>query len=374
MFKSTESGGRKNQSCALACICLLVSPMAAADHPTLGIQQDAAGSITTLSAVTLPEGARTMGLEWQHISNNEISDADLAHYAEEGEEVHSTAAINNLSLNAAWGLTDNLTIGLNLPQVTRTSIREGAHDAAGAGPDEHDAPEHEDSGEHVAVDLPEISQLGDASGLGDLTTYGQYRFVGSDDTRRHASILFGIKAPTGRTDIVSDEGHRFESEHQPGSGSWDALAGMAVTRQWAKVTLDSNILYAFAGDGSQDSNLGDTFNYNIAFSYRLGHPDTHGNGIAHHHDTIPGNTWDIAVEINGEWRDYVTTSGERQGHSGGNLVYLAPSIRFGSSKGWTAYASLGVPVAENLNGIQSDPKFRLFAGVSFDLGGARTSR
>ena len=228
-------------------------------------------------------------------------------------------------------------------------------------------------GEHGAVDVHEISQLGDAGGLGDLTTYVQYRFVGSDDARLHASTLFGLKAPTGKTDIISDEGHRFEPEHQPGSGSWDMITGLAVTRQWTNVTLDSNILYAFAGDGSQDSNLGDTFNYNIALSYRPGHPDNHGNGIAHRHDRSPRNFWDVAVEINGEWRDYVTLAGERQRHSGGNSVYLAPSIRYSSSKGWTAYASLGVPIVENLNGSQSEPKFRLFAGVSFDLGRGRTS-
>jgi len=238
---------------------------------------------------------------------------------------------------------------------------------------EHDASGHEESGEHSAVDVHEISQLGDASGLGDLTTYGQYRFVGSDNTRLHASTLFGLKAPTGRTDIISDEGHRFESEHQPGSGSWDVLAGLAVTHQWTNVTLDSNILYAFAGNGSQDSNLGDTFNYNLALSYRLGHPDNHGNGIAHRHDTNTGNSWDIAVEVNGEWRDYVTIAGERQRHSGGNFVYVAPSVRYSSNKGWTAYASLGIPIVENLNGIQSDPKFRLFAGMSFGLGRTRTS-
>jgi hypothetical protein len=347
--------------------------MAAADHPTLGIQQDAAGSITTLIAVTLPEGARTMGFEWQHISNSEISDADLAHYAEEGEEVHSAATINNVSLNAAWGLTDNLTVGFNLPQVMRTNIREGAHHLADAGHDDHDASGHEEPDEHTEDDVHEISQLGDASGLGDLTTYGQYRFVGAEDTSLHASILLGLKAPTGTTDVTNDEGYRFESEHQPGSGSWDVLAGLAVTRQWTNVTLDSNILYAFAGEGSQDSNLGDVFNFNMALSYRLRHSDNHGDGTAHHHDTNPGNFWDIAVEINGEWRDYVTVIGQRQRHSGGNVVYLAPSVRYNNDKGWTAYASLGVPIVENLNGIQSDPNLRLLVGVSFDLGAKRRS-
>jgi hypothetical protein len=355
----------KQPRCAVACICLFVSSMAAADHPTLGIQQEFAGSIATLSALTLPDDARTMGFELQHISNNEISDADLARYADEGEEVHSTEAIDNLSLNVAWGVSNDLTIGFNLPWVSRANIREGAHHSADV---EHEASADEEPGEHAAGDVHEISRLGDSSGLGDLTTYAQYRFFGGDSARVHASTLLGLKAPTGRTDIISDEGQRFESEHQPGSGSWDVLAGLAFTRQWTGVTLDSNILYAFAGDGSQESNLGDVFNYNIALSYRLGHSKNHGDGTAHHHDVSPGSTWDISVEINGERRDYVTVAGERQTHTGGNFVYLAPSVRYGSNKGWTGYASLGVPIIDHLNGIQSDPKFRVLAGVSFGLG------
>ncbi len=34
---------------------------------------------------------------------------------------------------------------------------------------------------------------------------------------------------------------------------------------------------------------------------------------------------------------------------------------------------LGIPIVENLNGIQSDPKFRLFVGMSVGLGRTRTS-
>ena len=357
---------RKSSSrcCVVGTICFSVTPFAIADHPTLGIQQDAAGSISTLSALTLPEGATILGFETQYISNNEINDADLAHYAEDGEAVHSTEAITNLSLNAAWGLTDDLTVGFNLPHVTRTNIREGAHHFDDAGLDEHETSGHE---EPSVTDIHEISQLGDASGLGDLTVYGQYRFFGASDAPLHTSTLFGIKAPTGKTDIVNGEGHRFESEHQPGSGSWDVLAGLAVTRHWPSVTLDSNILYSFAGDGSQESNLGDVFNYNIAVSYRPGHSDTHAHGVAHHDGSGPGNSWDIALEINGEWRDNVTVVGERQKHTGGNIVFLAPSVRYNSGHGWSAYASLGVPIVENLNGIQSDPNFRTFVGVSFDL-------
>lgn len=353
--------------------CIAISSICVADHPTLGLQQEGAGAITTLTAITLPDGAGVTGFESQYLSNNEISDVDLAHYAEDGEQVHSVASMSNFSLNAAYGLTDNLTIGFNLPYVTRTGVREGAHphdeEADHSDHDEHEADDHLADSGNPAGGIPEIRQLGDSRGIGDLTLYSQYRFVGDWRGRLHASALLGIKTPTGKTSVITDDGIPFEAEHQPGSGSWDLLTGLAVTRQWSKMSLDSNVLYAFAGDGSQDSNLGDVFNYNMALSYRLGHDDS--DGAPGHHHSGPQNSWDIAVELNGEWRDYVTIAEQRQTHTGGNLVYLAPSVRFNNSKGWTAYASLGVPIVEKLNGVQSDPKFRLFIGIAAGLGDAR---
>ena len=339
-------------------IALVIPALADADHPTLGLQQEGAGSITTLTAISLPKGARTLGIENQHVVNNTIDDHDLAHFAADGEEVHSVEGMNNLSLHGAIGVTDRLTLGLNLPYVIRTGIREGEHHGDAAAP--------ADAG-HAPGELPAVVDLGDSRGIGDLTVYGHYRFLGGSERRTHAAFLLGVKAPTGRTDVISNEGARFETEHQPGSGSWDALTGLAFTHQWSKVSLDSNILYGFAGDGAQASNMGDVFNYNLALSYRVEQSHSHDTGH-HHHDTAE-SSWDVALELNGEWRDYVSVAGVRQVHTGGNMVYLAPSVRFNSRKGWAAYASLGIPVLERLNGIQSDPKFRLFVGISVGAGG-----
>lgn len=343
---------------AIAGGALAVPVVSVADHPTLGLQQEGAGAITTLTAITLRRGATTFGIETQYLSNNTIDDADLAHFAELGEEVHSVKGMNNLSLNGAWGISDRLTAGFNLPYVTRTDIREGEH--------HHDEGEAAADADHVPGELPEIVSLGDSSGIGDLALYGQYRFLGDTDGRTHASLLLGLKLPTGRTDVVNDIGERFETEHQPGSGSWDSLTGIAFTRQWPTVSLDTNLLYAFAGDGTAQSNQGDVFNYNLAVSYRVEHLHEHGSG--HQHHDAAGNSWDLALELNGEWRDQVTVAGVRKANTGGNMIYIAPSVRFNSRRGWAAYASLGVPVVEDLNGIQSDPKFRLFVGISAGLG------
>jgi len=357
---------RRTQLHALVagCTTLIVGAGAAADHPTLGIQQDVAAATGTLSAVTMPAGEWSLGFESQYTSNNLISDADLAHYAEQGEMVHSAAGVGSLSINGGWGVNETLTVGFSLPYVSKWNIREGAH--------RHEldhAVEPADTVDGTVVDhaaADEISELGDARGLGDLTVYGQYRFSGNDEF--HVAGLLGMKLPTGNTHLTSAIGERFETEHQPGTGSWDALAGLAMTRQWDGVTLDGNVMYTFAGDGSQSTNLGDIVNYNLALSFRPGR-SSRGHGVPGHHSGGDAKgSWDLALEANGEWRDRTTIDAVSNRHTGGNLVFLAQSIRYSSGKGWSAYGSIALPVIENLNGVQSTPRLRFFAGVSVDVG------
>jgi hypothetical protein len=356
-------------------ISFCINGNAIADHPTLGLQQEGAGPTTTLTATTLPKGAFLFGIESQYLSNNELSDFELGLNADNA--VHSVESVSNVSLNFAYGVSNRMTLGFNLPHLRRSGLREAAHDHEEPHHDEeHDAAvDHDSSDESHELDatehdenFPEIVDLGDSSGLGDLTLYGQYRLTG--DHTASVSALLGIKAPTGKTNVNNNLGQRFETEHQPGTGSWDALAGLAATRQWSKSSLDSNMLYSFAGDGSQNTNIGDVFNYNLALSRRFtmtGNQHDEASASSRSNSKVT-NSWDLALELNGEWRDMVSISGEQQDNTGGNVVYLASSLRFNSRNGWSAYASVGAPVVENLNGVQSDPSFRLFVGVSTSLG------
>jgi hypothetical protein len=97
----------------------------------------------------------------------------------------------------------------------------------------------------------------------------------------------------------------------------------------------------------------------------------HNSGASASSHSNVTNSWDLALELNGEWRDMVSISGEQQHNTGGNVVYLASSLRFNSRNRWSAYASVSAPVIENLNGVQSDPDFRLFVGISTSLGSSR---
>ncbi len=334
--------------------------IAVADHPIFSLEEGSGGPVTTISAIPLPAGAVSTGLQGQAIWNDEISDTALAHFSEEGRDIHSTKSLYTLALNGAFGVTDNLTIGLSLPYVWRNNLREAGHH------------EEEKDDHHKGLDPHEeeegtVESLGDSEGLGDMIIYGQYRFFHDSANDRHAAIIAGVKTPTGRTDVKSTGGEMFEAEHQPGSGSWDPLVGVAVTQHWGRWSLDANVLYTFATEGSQDTNLGDILNYNVSLSYQVLGASNREKDHDHASDLLNhshGPSLDFIVELNGDWREKVEIGGESDGNTGGNIVYLSAGGRVGWGDGWSASLSAGIPIIENLNGIQSEPQVRGLAAVS----------
>ena len=349
---------------AMALICvLIISEDLVADHPTLSLGEGNASPLTTISAVPLRAGQSAFGFQQQMIFNDELTDAELKSSSELGEDVHSVESVYSTSFGGAIGITDNLTFGFQLPYVSRQNIREAHHEDEGLDEGHGDPVEehHDDAPGHEEP----VEQLGDASGIGDTTFYGQYRFWNNANEEVNAALLFGIKTPTGRTDAKSVEGERFETELQPGSGSWDLFTGLAASRSAGRVGFDTNILYTFANEGSQNTTLGDVFNYNFALSVHARGNETdqhaHLDEKAHEHsDTV----WDFIFELNGDWREKVEKPGGTDNNTGGNIIYLSAATRASWGRGWSAYFSAGVPVLKDLNGIQSEPKARVLFGIS----------
>jgi hypothetical protein len=153
------------------------------------------------------------------------------------------------------------------------------------------------------------------------------------------------------------------------------MAGFAATKHFGPLAIDANVLYLLVNEGSQGTDLGDSFTYNAALSYRVigsraeGHShaaeDAHS---AHEHASDNGRmALDLILELNGEWRQKEEANGVSDPHSGGNLVFVSPGVRLVAPQGWSAFVSVGVPVIEDLNGIQTDTNFRVVAGLGFAL-------
>lgn len=321
---------------------LSASLAASADHPSTGFETGAGGAVLTTPAATLSRGKAVFGIRSQFIDFNETSDARLEALGLAGEHVHSTGGLLNLSANFAYGFTDDLTFGAALPYVERNRLREVEH--------------HHGTGE--------IRPIGDASGLGDMRVFGQYRF--HRGYRSDAAFLAGLKIPTGETGITKPDGSGFETEHQPGSGSWDPFIGMAWNAGGKPVGWSASLLYTFVSEGTRNTDLGDVFNYNLALIHRVFSQD--GNG-GHDHDTHTHGSRvidyiDATLELNGDYRRHARISDRRDDHSGGHSLYLSPGIRIGLGHRWSIYTSVGVPVINDLNGEQSEPEYRIIGGLN----------
>jgi hypothetical protein len=304
---------------------LLIPADAYAHHPSIGSGTGQSGPIETISAETMQKGRWAFELKTELRTFKEFSESELIGYAMEGKEgIHSLNPVFHLFLGAGYGLTEDFTVGFRIPYVYINDIREGHAD--------------------------EVHVHGDSKGIGDISINGLYRFLRIKDMDFASALVFGLKIPTGSTGAKDKGGERFEAEHQPGSGSWDPFMGISVTKKIGGVSLDANVLYKKTTEGAQDTDLGDVFNYNTAFSYRA---------------VKKPITVDLLFEANGEWKQKQKTDGAEDENSGGNVVFLSPGIKFSWDKNCMAYLSFGFPVVQDLNGIQADAKYRGSAGLIY---------
>jgi hypothetical protein len=343
----------------------LIPTEASAHHPGIG-GVGGAGGITTIGAGTMEQGEFGLALFVEYTRLKQLSDATLL--ANIGNDVHGLQSVESRVVALAYGITNDFTISMRLPFVRRTGITEGVQEDPS--------------------DPPSIANRGNTSGFGDVSVLGQYRFLNNLASETQAALLFGFKAPTGRTNLVDPFGETFEAEFQPGSGSWDGYLGAAFSQRLAPLwAFHANVLGVLTGTGTQDTNLGNRFLYNAALVYRVfgetaNEPHSHDARAAYAHAgphpskvtkapaaTAPHShvALDAILELNGEWHDKQRTAGVVDPNSGGNTVYLTPGLRL-TVDNWSGYVSAGVPIVKEVNGIQPTPAWRVIAGIAMSFG------
>jgi len=288
--------------------------------------------IHTLPGESMPAGKWAFSLRADLQGFDAYSDSQLLNYAGQGVFTHSIDSSLVLRAGAAYALSDEWTVGADLPFVSNRNLREGIDNAG----------------------TPDVESNGDQEGIGDAALFAQWKFHEDVESRLYHSLYFGAELPTGRTDVHSPAGDRLEPDHQPGSGSTDAFAGYAVSKSFGTSTLGASALYTLAGDGSQDSNLGDVLRLSAGWGWS---PDTNASGTL----------WRWMLELNGQWHDRQQLGGTTDPNSGGTQLFVAPGLRVTWSSGLCWFASVGLPLAQNLNGAQSETSFRASTGIGFSL-------
>lgn len=112
------------------------------------------------------------------------------------------------------------------------------------------------------------------TGLGDAMAIVKYRVVRKDSQRgtTQASVAFGPKVPTGRTDLTDLLGSRLPASAQPGSGSTDFFLGGYFTYTGLfgirRLVADEGFTALLTTEGTQATRLGDSVESRFWLSYR----------------------------------------------------------------------------------------------------------
>jgi hypothetical protein len=326
----------------LLAISLTIASPSFADH--LGPSGfGSGGGATVFGTDTLDAAHWAAGVRLTYGRPEQRSDVELDALATQGVDAHNTDYNINASLGVAYGVTHHLTIAAELPYVRRDHLREGTSDG--------------------------VEDLGSVSGLGDVSLLAKYRLT--EGEKYGFAFIAGGKLPTGSTHKRSPDGERLETEHQPGTGSWDAVVGASAAAPLGPVTLTASALYQFSGRGAQDTRLGDRLQGGIALSHRFGeaprgraesHNHHHGDeldehGEAHH------SSWDIFAELAGEWEGRQKIGEEVEVESGGEWAWIAPGLRYNAASGWSASAALAVPVWQRIRESHPNNRFRLMLSL-----------
>jgi hypothetical protein len=327
----------------MCCAAAVASP-ALADH--LGPSGfGSGGGLTILSPDTLDEGHGAAGLRLTYTRPDQRSDSKLQALSELGIDAHNTRYNLNAAIGAAYGITHELTVSIELPYVRRDALR--------------------------AAEDGELDHLGNVSGIGDLSVLAKYRLTHGESGG--LALIGGLKVPTGSTHRRDPDGERLETEHQPGTGSWDPIVGVAAGMKLGDFGVSASALYQWSTTGAQATRLGDRLQGGIALSHRFGvaAPQLHGDSLNHHHgDEVDEHahephhaSWDGFVELFGEREGRQTIAGEIEQASGGKALWLAPGARFTSTGGVSFAASLGVPLWERIRQLHPDNAYRFSVAV-----------
>lgn len=220
--------------------------------------------------------------------------------------------VDALPVVGAWGVTPKLTLFAIVPLLDK----------------------------ELALTTPAGRVTRGDSGLGDITLLARYTAHQRDapgSTLRVAPFL-GVETPTGKDDEEDSLG-RLPRPLQLGSGSWDPLAGLVVTRQTLAWQVDVAVSYQ-ANTGSEGFEFGDEARLDASYQRRVW-PRELGGGV-------PGFLYAV-LEGNLVWQDRHEADGARDPDSGGTTWFLAPGLQY-VRKRFVLEATVQLPVAQDLNG------------------------
>ena len=290
------------------------------------------GGSATISGETLQQGKFDLSLRNDYTKFEDVSRQGAERRAEKSGEFDALDSAFITTLGGAYGVTDEFQIGAAIGYYRGDDFIDAEHD--------------DQTGETE-------SSTADPDGVTDLTINAKYRLLHGKPG--NLSVVGGVIAPTGKSDVRLNNAERLEPSSQPGTGEWGIQAGLGYSRfLTARVTIDASVLYTTRVKNN-DFRVGDRVDLGVAVAYRF------TESIKH----FPNQS--AFIELNTVWIGKDEDAGETNPSSGGWTAYVTPGYRVRLTENWSLTVAPSIPFYQDLNGDQIESKFKLAvtAGFSF---------
>lgn len=204
------------------------------------------------------------------------------------------------------------------------------------------------------LDVDNAARLGQhetSQGASDPEFDVKYRFKHQSECFPCDLALFGsAKTNFGDAHNRRPTGELFETEDQPGSGSWNGNVGVAASRGWDKWGVSSSASYTYKGEGSQHFKEGDVTRLSLSASRLL---------------SPVACAWKLygSMGLQGLLEDHARIHGIKDSDHGGRFMYILPGIAAKPSERWVVSLTTPIPVVQKENGTHQRQRYGVQLGV-----------
>jgi len=187
--------------------------------------------------------------------------------------------------------------------------------------------------------------------VGDARIVARRRLATFEDGAPSVGTLgvnFGLKLPTGRTDVRNGSGELAERSLQPGSGTTDLLAGA----YYSKSLPMRNTSWFVQGQLQQPLSSHQ--------DYRPGRKFMADTGVRY----LVGEKTSLMLQANALLRARDSGAQAEPEDTGGKALYLSPGAGYGVTERLQVYGFVQLPVYQYVNGVQLTARRAFSVGVT----------
>ncbi len=191
-------------------------------------------------------------------------------------------------------------------------------------------------------------------GIGDIPLIAKWRFYRWDAPHKtlNVSALLGLELPTGQY-RQRDRGIRLAPDLQPGSGSWDPMAGLAATYEPGRWRFNAAVLYKDNRQNSRDFRFGDEFLVELEVGNRFWL------------EPYPGPFMRLDLNVRHYYQGHGRQDGQVDHQNGHQRTTVGATFAFRPRPSLDFQLGAEAPVSQSVRGTQTEYDGSLFIAMGF---------